>query len=352
MNKELTEVKEKCNNFDRAINTYNKIRYELNELMFNYFKDFYDLNNRVIFYDQTFLKRYVTEKNFINDSFFNLKIIKERLIYVHRADEYIQNINIHKINMYCIKPFLKKSIHKKLIINSLKKNLTEKNENDDSYSSLIQEYIKIVNSFIPNIKETIKIIKDEYELKIINYNKDICENHDADNVVTLEPVKGQPFIVFELNGRNFCSSWPYDVKQIENDYFNKKELNSHNFYNVVYNINNVMSEWVDNPEASRPMNNQGKGGMPNNNLFYKKIIGNGSTVWIDKDSHDLLLEKTEELRIQYNPKKYYLHIILGPLIKKRLGHIRGHFIVSGLHGQAPGEDTTSIQKIIIKKRFD
>ena len=90
------ELEQKCHDYLNVLDKYRKVRSKLNELMFYYFKVFYGLNNKSLFDDGTFLKKYVNGKDFINDSFFNSKYIKQRLGDVFWADKFTK---IHYTNV-------------------------------------------------------------------------------------------------------------------------------------------------------------------------------------------------------------------------------------------------------------
>lgn len=93
----------------------------------------------------------------------------------------------------------------------------------------------------------------------------------------------------------------------------------------------VFTNWVQQPNQA-PMDEDGHRGMPGNKRYYKLTLDIGN-VFVTKKSLDDNIGKGGKFELK-------------KLDKRRIGNIRGHFEVSGLHGQLPKKQ---VYRMILKE---
>jgi ankyrin repeat protein len=177
-----------------------------------------------------------------------------------------------------------------------------------------QEGIEILKTLLNSIKKS-----------DIESTDDICINYDADDFLNSEQFKDTPFFVLMIDDTRYCLSTEW-VRFMED-------------------VDNIMADWIQNPDASGIMTSTGFYGMAGKQRFHK--LSPGFTFYIDHKSFLIMKDKIEENK-STNKRKYCI-FILGDNRKMRLGNTRSLYGTSMLHGQQL-EDVYSLEGFSILDR--
>jgi hypothetical protein len=152
----------------------------------------------------------------------------------------------------------------------------------------------------------------------------MCSNYDSYDVFEIEQYKDIPFFTVLIDGKAYCVGTGMVQFMLMTD--------------------NTVADWIQNP-LSRQMNEQGLGGKPGNERFYKLALENYS-VYI---SHASLVKIVKIVR-GIDMKRYVPVFAFGKGKKMRVGNIQGVFGIGMLHGQLPGENVYEIKNVYINPR--
>jgi hypothetical protein len=176
-------------------------------------------------------------------------------------------------------------------------------------------------SIVRYLKPVRKIDVRKYEQLPIH---PVCSNYESYDMFETEQYKDIPFFTVLIDKKAYCVGTGMVQFMLMSE--------------------NTVADWIKNP-LSKQMSDQGLGGKPGNERFYKLTLENYS-VYISHTS----LVKIVKIVSGIDMKRYVPVFAFGKGKKMRLGNIQGTFGIGMLHGQLPGESVYEIEKVYINPR--